>query len=176
MGGPRHLEGCISVGPWGGSSGNEWHYKATSDITKIIITHGGAIDSILFKSDNDDGSMEYSNKFGGKGGSRTDKVDIDSPLEYLTGISGTYGSFKLFGPMAITSLEFQTNLTKYGPFGNQSGSIFSLPMEGGVIVGFHGRARQFLEAIGVYVRPISLVCAPSSSYEIDETQNEIVMD
>uniref|UniRef100_A0A5B7B3R1 Putative eukaryotic translation initiation factor isoform 4G-1-like n=1 Tax=Davidia involucrata TaxID=16924 RepID=A0A5B7B3R1_DAVIN len=166
MGEPIHLEGCISVGPWGGPSGNEWHYyKANGDIRKIIIVHGEAVDSILFKSDNGDGSMEYSNKFGGQGGNRTDKVDIDSPLEYLTGISGTYGSFDPLGPVIIKSLQIQTNLTKYGPFGSESGTFFSFPMEGGVIVGFHGRASQFLEAIGVYVKPISSICAPSSTQE-----------
>ncbi|KAA8518150.1 hypothetical protein F0562_015624 [Nyssa sinensis] len=113
----RHVEGCISVGPWGGSggSGNEWHDKAKGDITKIIIVHGWAIHSILFKSHNDDGSLEYSNKFGGQAGMQL----------------------------------------------NQQGSFFSFPMEGGVIVGFHGRACQFLDAIGVYVKPLSSV----SGYE-----------
>ncbi|KAA8518146.1 hypothetical protein F0562_015620 [Nyssa sinensis] len=169
-----HVEGCIFVGPWGGSSGNEWHYKAKGDITKIIIIHGGAIDSIVFKSDNGDGSMEYSNKFGGQGGNRTDKVDIDGPLEYLTGISGTFECIgDPFGPVVIKSLCFKTNLTKYGPFGSESGTIFSFPMEGGVIVGFHGRASEFLEAIGVYVKPISSVCAPSSSNENVENQTEL---
>uniref|UniRef100_A0A5B7B5B1 Jacalin-type lectin domain-containing protein n=1 Tax=Davidia involucrata TaxID=16924 RepID=A0A5B7B5B1_DAVIN len=173
MGEPNHFEECTYVGPWGGPGGNNWKYKVEGDIKQIIIIHGKAIDSILFKSGNDDDSVQYSGKFGGQGGNQTDKVDIDSPLEYLTGISGTYGCFYPIGPVVIKSLCFQTNLTKYGPFGSESGSFFSFPMEGGIIVGFHGRACQFLQAIGVYVKPRSSVHALSPSQENVKNQKEV---
>lgn len=77
-------------------------------------------------------------------------------MEYLTSISGSYGSFYSGGPVVITSLCFDTNRTKYGPFGSNSGTSFSIGMEGGAIVGFHGRAGHWLDAIGVYARPIKL--------------------
>ncbi|KAA8518138.1 hypothetical protein F0562_015612 [Nyssa sinensis] len=152
MGEPSHFEEYISVGPWGGPGGNNWKYKVEGDIKQIIIIHGKAIDSVLFKSSNNDGSVEYSGKFGGQGSNQIDKVEIDSPLEYLTGISGTYGCFYPIGPVA---------------------SFFSFPMEGGAIVGFHGRASQFLEAIGVYVKPRSSVYALSPSQENVKNQKEL---
>uniref|UniRef100_A0A7N2R7S9 Jacalin-type lectin domain-containing protein n=1 Tax=Quercus lobata TaxID=97700 RepID=A0A7N2R7S9_QUELO len=52
----------------------------------------------------------------------------------------------------IHSLCFYTNKTEYGLYGSEKGTPFSLPMEDGVIVGFHGRAGQYVDAIGVYVK------------------------
>lgn len=71
------------------------------------------------------------------------------------GLSGSYDRFYHSGPVVVRSLCFYTNHTKYGPFGSNSGTSFSIPMEGGAIVGFHGRAGQFLDAIGVYAKAIS---------------------
>ncbi|KAK7843604.1 agglutinin [Quercus suber] len=42
--------------------------------------------------------------------------------------------------IVIRSLSFKTNRTEYGPYGTVTGQPFSHRMEGGVIVGFHGRA------------------------------------
>ncbi|KAI3460323.1 hypothetical protein Pfo_016986 [Paulownia fortunei] len=142
-------EGEISVKPWGGSGGKEWSYKAKRGIKQIIIIHGVVIDSIMFKGDADDASAaDYSTKFGGNGGNRTIKVDIDFPSEFLTGISGTCGRF-------VSTLKLHTNQTKYGPFGSDPGTPFSFHSEGGVITGFHGRAGSYLDAIGVYLKPVS---------------------
>ncbi|KAF9587319.1 hypothetical protein IFM89_001067 [Coptis chinensis] len=82
------------------------------------------------------------------------QIDIDLPEEYLTSISGHYGYFRPEGPLVIRSLRFVTNVTKYGPIGPADGTYFSLPMEGGKIIGFHGKAGQFLDSIGVYVKPV----------------------
>ena len=53
----------------------------------------------------------------------------------------------------ITSLSFITNLTTYGPFGTATGTSFSIPIEGSVVIGFHGRGGYFLDAIGIHVKP-----------------------
>ncbi|KAL9994815.1 putative jacalin-like lectin domain-containing protein [Helianthus debilis subsp. tardiflorus] len=54
------------------------------------------------------------------------------------------------------SICFVTNQNRYGPFGTNSGTVFTNDGNGGMIVGFHGRAKKYLDAIGVYVMPESL--------------------
>ncbi|KAK3220414.1 hypothetical protein Dsin_014384 [Dipteronia sinensis] len=123
-------------------------------IVEIIINHGVIIDSLSFKSVCANKEAEYSSNFGGKGGSKT-QISIDWPEEYLTSISGTtvknnnaesYNNAESF----VESLTFYTNWHTHGPFGFEKGTHFSLPIENRVIVGFHGRADDYMNAIGVY--------------------------
>ncbi|CAA0813336.1 Unknown protein [Striga hermonthica] len=92
--------------------------------------------------------------FGGKGGDKTKFIDIDYPNEFLTGISGTVGHYG--HENVVASLEIVTNRCKYGPFGKQVGTPFSFHAENGVIIGFHGRADSYMNAIGVYLRKVSM--------------------
>ena len=56
------------------------------------------------------------------------------------------------------SLSFITNLTTYGPFGTtDSGQAFSIPIVDSVVVGFHGRARYYVDALGIYVQPVRYI-------------------
>ncbi|KAF8364926.1 hypothetical protein HHK36_033090 [Tetracentron sinense] len=161
------VDDSISLGPWGGAGGNNWTHMANGYIKQIVIVHGLGIDSILFKNDNK-GVVDYSKRFGGAGGTRTDKIEIDWPHEYLTTISGSCSNYTPNGAVVVRSPLIITNRTKYGPFGVETGTSFSLPMEGGVIVGFHGRSANFLDAIGVYVKPTSLALASSKHSPIVE--------
>ncbi|XP_070052571.1 putative late blight resistance protein homolog R1B-16 isoform X3 [Nicotiana tomentosiformis] len=152
----------ILLAPWGGTGGSEWNYMLKSPIKDILIAHGDVIDSIMFKSITEQGTTIDSPKFGGDGG-RRDKVVIEAtPLEYLTGIKGTFGCF--YGHSVIKSLCFITNAKNYGPFGCEaSGTPFSLVMKEGVaIVGFHGRSGLYLDAIGVYLQKLA---PPTSAKE-----------
>ncbi|CAA0813335.1 Jacalin-related lectin 19 [Striga hermonthica] len=142
----------ISVRSWGGQFGKPWNWRAESGITQISISHGDIIDSIVFKGHADEATPK---RFGGKGGDRTDVIDIDYPYEYVTGISGTVGHFYDNGRV-VTSLKINTNRCKYGHFGKEAGTPFSFNAENGVIVGFHGRADSYVNAIGVYLRKIML--------------------
>lgn len=75
------MEECMKVGQWGGNAGSYWSFKANKGgISEIIITYGGAIDSISFKSEDEDGAFEYSDMYGGNDGKRTDKVHTDTAL------------------------------------------------------------------------------------------------
>ncbi|CAN0906601.1 Jacalin-related lectin 3 [Linum grandiflorum] len=49
----------------------------------------------------------------------------------------------------VRSLTFETNKTKYGPYGVEQGTYFSLPTNGGKIVSFHGRGDWYVDAIGI---------------------------
>lgn len=51
----------------------------------------------------------------------------------------------------IRSLTFNSNKRKFGPFGVEVGTPFSMPMEGGQIVGFKGTSGWYLDAIGFYI-------------------------
>lgn len=80
------------------------------------------------------------------------QVYFNWPSEYLISISGTYGNFGSM--LTITSLSFTTNGATYGPFGTGSGTSFSIPINNNTVVGFHGRAGHYLDAIGIFVTTI----------------------
>lgn len=84
----------------------------------------------------------------------------------------TWGEFE--GEHAIRSLCFHTNLTEYGPYGlKDQGTSVTIPMEGGVVVGFHGRAGRLLNAIGVYVAPKNRSFCPIQDPENLSTHIEV---
>ncbi|KAJ9560889.1 hypothetical protein OSB04_006049 [Centaurea solstitialis] len=151
-------ERFITHGPWGGSSGESWTWMPKGIIKKItIIHHQDVIDSIKFHSD--DCTSETESPFYGRpcgNPRRTDTICIDYPKEYFVSISGTYGWGRMDDTVAVKSLCFVTNKKRYGPYGLEVGSRFSYDGKGGVIVGFHGRADCFLNAIGIYLMPGSL--------------------
>ncbi|XP_028792466.1 mannose/glucose-specific lectin-like [Neltuma alba] len=148
------LKGTISVGPWGGPGGDHWSFKASHQgITEIVIHEHVNIKSISFK----DANGHISGTFGGRspnGRGKEKKIAICWPSEYLESISGTYGEYH--GLLVIKSLSFITNLTTYGPFGSTSGDdkTFSIPIADSVVVGFHGRAGYYLDALGIFVHPV----------------------
>ncbi|KAK6938882.1 Jacalin-like lectin domain [Dillenia turbinata] len=144
----------ISVGPWGGRDGICWDDGVYSTVRQLVICHGAGIDSFQAEYDKK-GSSVWSEKHGGIGGNTTDKVKLDYPDEFLTSIHGHYGSLHERGPVFIRSLTLESNKKTYGPFGIEQGTCFSFPMAGGKIVGFYGKCGWYLDAIGVYLRPIS---------------------
>lgn len=142
-----------SVGPWGGQSGSPWDDGVYSTVRQIVIAHGSGVDSVQIEYDKN-GKSVWGDKHGGKGGNKFDKVKLDYPDEYLTSVHGTYGSFDVWGTLCVRSLTFESNHRKYGPFGSESGTYFSLPKSESKIVGFHGKAGWYLDAIGVHIQPV----------------------
>ncbi|KAF6163045.1 hypothetical protein GIB67_001373 [Kingdonia uniflora] len=143
----------ISVGPWGGQGGTMFDDGLNTTIRQMVIGHGPGIDSIQTEYDRE-GSSVWSGKHGGVGGAKVDKIKLDFPHEYLTTVSGYYGSIKSGDTIFILSLTLQTNKQKYGPFGTNQGTYFSFPTTGGMIVGFHGSSGWYLDSIGVYLKPL----------------------
>lgn len=143
----------VAVGPWGGQSGSNWDDGVYTTVKQIIITHGACIDSIQIEYDKQ-GSSVWSDKHGGTGGYKTDKVKLNYPEEFLTSIYGYYGHLYEGGPDCVRSLTFVSNEKTHGPFGVAQGTFFSLPKVGDKIVGFYGRCGWFLDAIGVYLKPV----------------------
>uniref|UniRef100_A0A0E0N372 Jacalin-type lectin domain-containing protein n=1 Tax=Oryza rufipogon TaxID=4529 RepID=A0A0E0N372_ORYRU len=140
----------ILVGPWGGLGGTLWDDGVHSTVRQVVITHGAAIDSIKIEYDLK-GKSVWSEKHGGDGGTKTDQVKLDYPQEILTSVSGYYGS--LGGCIVVRSLTFRSNLSKYGPFGSEEGTPFSLPVAvTGKVIGFHGKSGWFLDSIGCHFK------------------------
>jgi hypothetical protein len=81
------------------------------------------------------------------------QVKLDFPDEVLVSVSGHYGSV-CGTPVIIRSLTFQSNSSKYGPFGTEDGTPFSLPVSSGKIIGFYGRSGSYLNSLGFYLKQV----------------------
>ncbi|KAM3701881.1 hypothetical protein ACB094_05G208600 [Castanea mollissima] len=137
---------ALKVGPWGAQSGGTiWSFVAKGEINEIEIVNGYVIDSISFKYKDECGVLQTLN-VGGTGGQKTNKISLKWPEEYLTSFDGRINDF--MGHAVIFSITFKTNKATYGPYGTVDGKPFR--HNGGVIVGFHGYAGEFVDAIGAY--------------------------
>ncbi|XP_051124012.1 jacalin-related lectin 3-like [Andrographis paniculata] len=157
MGSERPFNGEITIGPFGGTAGEKFDFKASVAITQIVIAYSSeTVESIRFKGD---GEGEYSNKLGGRSHrvARTDKIVIDFPTEYLTGVCWTVGYQD--NREVVKSLRFFTNLNDYGPFGSETVQKASIRQKGAAIIGFHGRSELLVDSIGFYLKPLCWVFA-----------------
>ncbi|KAF5955760.1 hypothetical protein HYC85_008616 [Camellia sinensis] len=145
----------MAVGPWGGQDGFRWDDGVYSGVRQLVIAHGAGIDSIRIEYD-DRGFSVWSEKHGGSGGLKIDKVKLEYPDEFLTSIHGYYGCINEWGSEFVRSLTFESNKKTYGPYGIEDGTYFSFPMIGGKIIGFYGRGGWYLDAIGAYLEPFGL--------------------
>ncbi|KAI3832047.1 hypothetical protein MKW92_050146 [Papaver armeniacum] len=138
----------ICTGPWPSSSsatrqeGDPWDDGFHTTVKQLVIVHGAGIDSVKFEYHDNSGTSFWSQKHGGSGGFKTDKIELDFPGEYLKSISGYYGSINDWSPVFIRSLTIESNRKKYGPFGCQQGTQFLFPATSiaSKIVGFHGHS------------------------------------
>ncbi|WOK98586.1 hypothetical protein Cni_G07298 [Canna indica] len=146
----------VKVGPWGGHGGSAWDDEMHTGIREITLVYDRCIDSIQVEYDQN-GKPLLGEKHGGTGGNTTIKIKLEYPQEYLTTVSGHYFPVVYGGSPVIRSLTFKSNLRTFGPFGVQEGTPFTLPMDGGMIVGFSGRSGWYLDAIGWRLSPIRSV-------------------
>ncbi|XP_073108270.1 mannose/glucose-specific lectin [Elaeis guineensis] len=144
------IQSPVAVGPWGGSGGTAWSFETAWTITKIKISVGDVVDSITFQY-MDGETTRWSSRYGGAGGKPTE-IDLGTNNN-LEAISGHYGNY--YGKTVIKSLTFVTTTGTYGPYGPEEGTTFSLPVKAGKVVGFFGRAGQWLDALGFYLKPTS---------------------
>jgi hypothetical protein len=69
--------------------------------------------------------------------------------EYFTSVRGHVGKFENL--TVVRSLTFVSNHRTFGPYGWEEGVPFTLPADGGKVVGFHARSGKYLDAFGTYV-------------------------
>lgn len=146
----------IAVGPWGGNGGSAWDDGSYSGIREITIVHGRCIDSIKVVYDKN-GKPTMGEKRGGVGGTRNSEIKLQFPDEYLISVSGYISPVVYGGSPVIRSLTFKSNRRTFGPYGVEEGTPFSLPIEGGQIVGFKGRSDWYLDAIGCHLSRVQPV-------------------
>lgn len=81
------------------------------------------------------------------------QIALHYPNEFLTSISGYIAED--YGFRAIRSLKFYSNKRVYGPYGEETGTSFTIPMvDDGRIVGFFGGCNVYVDAIGAYFGPV----------------------
>ncbi|KAG6390557.1 hypothetical protein SASPL_148295 [Salvia splendens] len=143
----------IVVGPWGGNGGSNWDDGCFNGVREIKLMYGRCIDSIRVVYDRN-GRPVAAEKRGGSGGTKTAEVKLQFPEEYFTAVWGHYAPVVHGGSPVIRSLTFRTNRRTLGVFGVEEGTPFSLPMEGGQIVGFKGKCGWYVDAIGFHIAKV----------------------
>ncbi|KAK4429256.1 Agglutinin [Sesamum alatum] len=137
----------IRINGWffgGGDESQKWSYKPKDGIIRRIIVACGS--RHISSICFVDGSMEYSPVFGATASDDdlTTQININHPAEE----------------------EYYDD--------NYYDEPFACQMEGGKVVGFHGRASSIrLESLGVYVKAICSVCVPAQINPCAETQRQV---
>uniref|UniRef100_A0ACD5WG20 Uncharacterized protein n=1 Tax=Avena sativa TaxID=4498 RepID=A0ACD5WG20_AVESA len=150
---PKPSVVVTKIGPWGGDGGKPFDVPETPRrIESVTICSVDTVDSLAFTYVDQAGQKQSSGRLGGVGG-RANTIEF-SPSEIVKGVSGTIGSQE--GNKVVKSLTIVTNVTTYGPYGKAEGTPFTFPVpDNSQVVGFHGRGTKFVDAIGVYVLPIT---------------------
>ncbi|XP_059668878.1 jacalin-related lectin 3-like [Cornus florida] len=150
----------VVFGPYGGTGGNSWDhgsYNATTIRELRIRTESNHLKSDIISLHicyDIEGKAVWGTRYGGgtsKGA--THVVKLNYPTEYFISISGYHSS----GSQYVNSLTFQSNIRHYGPYGVEKGTSFVTPITAGKIVGFFGRAGDYIDSIGVYVKPLPVI-------------------
>ncbi|XP_058212662.1 inactive protein RESTRICTED TEV MOVEMENT 1-like [Rhododendron vialii] len=153
----------IRIGPAGVTDGRgigPWDDGGKEKLVQIFVAHGDSIDSLQYLYVDQNGNLVLSASHGCTfGTSKFDLVKLDYPSEFITGISGCYGSIGSNTNKKILSITFTTNNRTYGPFGgrggeNDSAFRYQLGLDRS-FGGFHGYSGNYLSAIGLYVKPLT---------------------
>ncbi|XP_052207934.1 inactive protein RESTRICTED TEV MOVEMENT 1-like isoform X1 [Diospyros lotus] len=155
----------------GYSYGKAWDHKERTELVQIFISHDDyAIRSLQFLY-SEYGKLVLSDPPDGSSiGNRFSTVTLQYPDEFLTSLKGTYCP-ENYGYRKLISIEFGTNLGRYGPFGQayKGGEYFDFQMGNHrSFGGFYGTVRNgALESIGVYVKPISCLSNLNSDLQVN---------
>ncbi|KAL6839832.1 hypothetical protein ACP4OV_029642 [Aristida adscensionis] len=152
---------AIKVGPWGGDRGpgTPWDDGPHRGVRSITVTYGRFLEAVRVEYVDRSGRAVLGEKHGGgTARSRSDKIELDFPYEFVTGVSGCYGPVHAGSAPVVRSVAFATSRGReHGPFGDDAGAgggggvPFACAMEGGVVVGFAGRSSWHVDALGLHV-------------------------
>ncbi|KAF3525301.1 hypothetical protein F2Q69_00046775 [Brassica cretica] len=140
----------------GGDEGASWDDGAFDGVKKIQV--GQNNDGVSFVA------VEYQNgsqKVVGGGHGKQSPLGVETfeltDGEYITSVGVYYDKIHAEGRgvTVVTSLKFKTNKQISQPFGMTGGEYVELKEEGNKIVGFHGKASNWVHQIGVYVAPVT---------------------
>lgn len=146
------------IGQWGGIGGGPRDIEmAPHRLKSLTIGSGKVIYSLEFSYDDHHEKNHITGPWGGHGpeGHGNKFRIVLQPTEFLTVVSGTIGPYDSAPAGVIKSLTFITTAGRYGPFGEEKGTPFQIPVQSnGSIVGFFARAGWYLDAFGIYVKPM----------------------
>ncbi|CAH8357627.1 unnamed protein product [Eruca vesicaria subsp. sativa] len=140
----------------GGDEGASWDDGAFDGVKKIQV--GQNVDGVSFVA------VEYENgsqKVLGDGHGKKSALGVETfelaDGEYITSVGVYYDKVHAEGRgvTLVSSLIFKTNKQESQPFGMTGGEFVELKEEGNKIVGFHGKASDWIHQIGVYVAPVT---------------------
>jgi hypothetical protein len=140
----------VTLGPSGGFGGQRFSHERMiasdeSQIAAITVRSGRYVDGFRFVTFFPDGITLPSPWYGGTGGTEHQPFTFQGRL---TSITGSYGQ-------TVNQLQFHTDTKEHSPlYGTVPGRVtfdYQVP-PGCEIIGFHGQASQWLDAIGVVVR------------------------
>ncbi|PUZ63318.1 hypothetical protein GQ55_3G058400 [Panicum hallii var. hallii] len=170
----------IKIGAWGGDGHGGTEFDVTEPprrLESMTVRAGNSVDSIGFSYADEEGQKHGVGPFGGTGGQLT-TIEF-APAEHVKKLSGTIGRSSTSGGMSfVASLEIETNIRTYGPYGKAHNDYpFSIPLPEDVsIVGFFGRAGRLLDAAGVYIgysrSPFTDATEETSSDKDEETSKD----
>ncbi|ESQ30257.1 hypothetical protein EUTSA_v10011239mg [Eutrema salsugineum] len=140
----------------GGDEGTSWDDGPFDGVRKINV--GQNNDGVSFVE------IEYtkgSQTVLGDGHGKKSPLGVETfelnPGEYIKAVGVYYDKVYVGnrGEVLVTSLVFITNERTSPPFGMTGGEYVELKEEGQKIVGFYGKASDWVHQIGVYVTPIA---------------------
>ena len=135
---------------FGGRGGSAWddgiltHSPAIVGVRSISIRHGNQVDSIQVTYLLADGTTYTAGKHGGRGGSPSSFTLAED--EMITRIEGKTNNV-LVDQVTFITKKADGTTKQYGPYGKTGQTPFSVD---GYVVGFHGRAGNLLDGLGVY--------------------------
>ncbi|KFK35812.1 hypothetical protein AALP_AA4G040800, partial [Arabis alpina] len=142
----------------GGGEGDIWDDGVFDGVRKVHV--GQYLSGVSFiKIEYNKGSKVIIGDGHGKESMlELETFELDYPSEYITALKGKYDKLhqEKGGSMTyVTTLIFVTNKRTSRPYGLDAGTSFEIKEEGQKIVGFHGKAGDYIHQIGVYVVPIT---------------------
>ncbi|KAI3799832.1 hypothetical protein L1987_35136 [Smallanthus sonchifolius] len=143
---------------WGTERAGGWPFlfklEGNQKLRKITICHGLGIHSLMFTAEDSDGLLRSSEQYSGliydPNIDEMFVIDFDADEEMI-GISGT---FRIANFALISSLSFETNKKKHGPYGKvgTQDTHFSGSWDLGLFDGFYGHYGFYVDAIGCYLK------------------------
>ncbi|CAH2036444.1 unnamed protein product [Thlaspi arvense] len=142
----------------GGDQGAAWDDGVFDGVREIHV--GQNQDGVSFvKIDYNKGSQTVlGDGHGQKSLAVVETFKLENPSEYITEVGVYYDKVQIEGRgvTLVTSLIFKTSKNREStPFGMTGGEYTELKEEGHKIVGFHGKASDWIHQIGVHVAPVT---------------------
>ncbi|KAL1196230.1 Jacalin-related lectin 14 [Cardamine amara subsp. amara] len=146
---------AVKLRPQGGCRGSSWDDGVFEGVKKLYVGQCGNGVSFLKVVYDKDTRMVIGDDHGNKTPLEIKEFEIDYPSEYITGVDGCYDKVIGSEVEVITMLRFTTNKRTSIPVGFVSTSSFLLYKEGYKVVGFHGKASNMINQLGVHVVPFT---------------------